>query len=65
VPSIHIGVLKKTNLVANLHEAYAVLQEEAHFDSMVFITKPSKTADIEAQMVHGAHGPREVHVLIC
>jgi L-lactate dehydrogenase complex protein LldG len=64
VPSIHIGVLKKANLVANLHEAYALLQEEAHLDSMVFITGPSKTADIEAQMVHGAHGPREVHVLI-
>jgi L-lactate dehydrogenase complex protein LldG len=64
VPSIHIAVLKKENVVADLREAYALLQEEAHLDSMVFITGPSKTADIEAQMVHGAHGPREVHVLI-
>jgi L-lactate dehydrogenase complex protein LldG len=64
VPSIHIAVLKKEHVVADLREAYAVLQEEAHLDSMVFITGPSKTADIEAQMVHGAHGPREVHVLI-
>jgi L-lactate dehydrogenase complex protein LldG len=64
VPSIHIGVLKKEHVVADLREAYALLQEEAHLDSMVFITGPSKTADIEAQMVHGAHGPREVHILI-
>lgn len=64
VPSIHLAVLKKEHMVADLREAYALLQEKTHLDSMVFITGPSKTADIEAQMVHGAHGPREVHVLI-
>ena len=64
VPSIHLTVLKKEKMVADLREAYALLQEKTHLDSMVFITGPSKTADIEAQMVHGAHGPREVHVLI-
>ncbi len=64
VPSIHIALLKKDNLVADLREAYALLQEEAPLDSFVLITGPSKTADIEAQMVHGAHGPREVHLLV-
>jgi L-lactate dehydrogenase complex protein LldG len=64
VPSIHIALLKKENLVADLREAYALLQEKARLDSFVFITGPSKTADIEAQMVHGAHGPRELHLII-
>ncbi len=64
VPSIHIAFLKKENLVADLREAYALLRERARLDSYVFITGPSKTADIEAQMVHGAHGPREVHLLL-
>jgi len=64
VPSIHIAFLKKENLVADLREAYALLQEEAQLDSFVFISGPSKTADIEAQMVHGAHGPRELHLLV-
>ena len=64
VPSIHIALLRRDRLVADLEEAYALLQEEGRLDSMVFISGPSKTADIEAQMVHGAHGPREMHLLV-
>lgn len=64
VPSIHIALLRRDKLVADLEEAYALLQEEGRLDSMVFISGPSKTADIEAQMVHGAHGPREMHLLV-
>jgi L-lactate dehydrogenase complex protein LldG len=64
VPSLHIALLRRENLVADLGEAYALLREKAQLDSFVFITGPSKTADIEAQMVHGAHGPREVQLLI-
>ncbi|MBU1564866.1 MAG: lactate utilization protein [Proteobacteria bacterium] len=64
VPSIHIAFLKKEHLVADLREAYALLREKERLDSFVFITGPSKTADIEAQMVHGAHGPREVHLIV-
>ena len=31
---------------------------------MSFISGPSKTGDIEAIMVHGAHGPKEVHLYV-
>lgn len=64
VPSIHIALLRRDRLVADLREAYALLQQEGRLDSMVFISGPSKTADIEAQMVHGAHGPREMHLIV-
>jgi len=64
LPSIHIAVLKRENLVADLSEAYALLREKTDLDSFVFISGPSKTADIEAHMVHGAHGPREVHLIV-
>jgi len=64
VPSIHIAFLRRENIVADMREAYAILRDKTRLNSFVFITGPSKTADIEAQMVHGAHGPREVHLLI-
>jgi len=64
VPSIHIGLLRRENLVRDLTEAYALLQEKNRLDSFVFISGPSKTADIEAHLVHGAHGPCEVHIII-
>lgn len=64
LPSIHIAILRRENIVADLQEAYALLGDGTHLDSMVFISGPSKTADIEAHMVLGAHGPREVHLVI-
>lgn len=64
VPSIHIAILRRENLVLNLKECYALLQEKKNLDSFVFISGPSKTADIEAHLVHGAHGPCEVHVIL-
>ncbi len=64
VPSIHIALVKSENLVANLEEAYALVEKLAPKDSFVFISGPSKTADIEAHLVHGAHGPKEVHIIL-
>jgi L-lactate dehydrogenase complex protein LldG len=64
VPSIHIAVLPLANLVADLAEAYALIRGEQNLDSLVLISGPSKTADIEACMVLGAHGPRAMHLVV-
>jgi len=64
VPSIHIALIRSENLVASLEEAYALLKELAPKESFVFISGPSKTADIEAHLVHGAHGPKELHIIL-
>ena len=37
---------------------------ESITDCMTFITVPSKAADIEATLVDGAHGPRELYLFV-
>lgn len=64
LPSIHIALIRRENIIATLSEAYAMLEKIQLPDSFVFISGPSKTADIEAQLVHGAHGPRELHLVV-
>jgi L-lactate dehydrogenase complex protein LldG len=70
VPSIHIGVIYLDQIIRDLKELYALLsfdpevQKEGLTNCMTFISGPSKTADVEATMVHGAHGPREVYVYV-
>ena len=70
VPAIHIAVIKLDQMIADLKELYALLKWDPHehqkglTNCLTFISGPSKTADIEATMVHGAHGPREVHLYV-
>jgi L-lactate dehydrogenase complex protein LldG len=70
VPSIHIAVIGIDQILADLKELVALLKWDAGYrtegltNCMTFISGPSKTADIEATMVHGAHGPREVHIYV-
>ncbi len=70
LPSIHIAVVRLEQLLSNLKELYTLLKwdpeqkAEGLTHTMTFITGPSKTADIEATLVHGAHGPRELFVFV-
>lgn len=70
VPSIHVAVIEISRLLADLGELYTLLNHDPEHraegltNCMTFISGPSKTADIEFTMVHGAHGPREVHLLV-
>lgn len=64
VPPIHIALLPFAHLLADLAEAYAMIRQEPDLASWELISGPSKTADIEACMVHDAHGPRALHLLV-
>lgn len=55
-------VLDKTNIVANMHEAYKKLDTIGNYGA--FIAGPSKTADIEQALVIGAHGARSMMVIL-
>ncbi len=58
-----IILLDKNSLVDNMHEAYKKISNDSNFG--VFISGPSKTADIEQSLVIGAHGSLELLVLMC
>lgn len=64
LPSIHIALLEEKKIVADLDEAFCLLQSQGNTNHFTIITGPSKTADIEAQLVTGAHGPKELYIIL-
>jgi L-lactate dehydrogenase complex protein LldG len=58
-----IFVVRAADLVDNMHDAYRRIGAFGPGYG-VFISGPSKTADIEQSLVIGAHGPRSATVLI-
>ncbi len=70
LPSLHIAVIRLDRIVASFSELYALLCHDPEERELglgtctTFISGPSKTADIEACMVQGAHGPREMMVFV-
>ena len=65
VPPIHIAVVKASTLYTDFSE---VITREGWSGGMptnaLLISGPSKTADIEFQLVFGVHGPKELVVLL-
>lgn len=65
VPPIHICLLDARRLYPSLQAALAAARwREAMPSNLIFISGPSKTADIQQTMAYGAHGPRELIVLL-
>ena len=56
-------LLDKNNIVSNMHEAYKRIQMP-DYGYGVFISGPSKTADIEQALVMGAQAARGVTVIL-
>ncbi|SFM14340.1 L-lactate dehydrogenase complex protein LldG [Desulfomicrobium norvegicum] len=64
VPSIHVAVVPGSRMLGSYRQMLSRLNGQTLPSNVNIITGPSKTADIEATLVHGAHGPREMHLFV-
>jgi L-lactate dehydrogenase complex protein LldF len=61
LPEIHIAVLRSSDILPSLPDAMDLVKGK---NVAVFITGPSRTADIEMTLTIGVHGPKEIHVFV-
>lgn len=64
LPQNCIILLKKEDIVASMDEAYTIIKKNKNPTNIIFISGPSRTADIELIVVLGVHGPQKVYGLI-
>lgn len=59
LPRIHLAIVRPEMLRADLHQVFAEAKDQSY---LVFITGPSRTADIELTVTLGVHGPKNLYV---
>lgn len=65
VPPIHFAVLRADEIHETLHAAIAAQRwSDAMPTNALLVTGPSKTADIQRLLVYGAHGPKQLVILV-
>jgi L-lactate dehydrogenase complex protein LldG len=55
-PWVHIALVPRGSLVRSVGEALAGFDDDPN---IIFVTGPSKTADVEGILIEGVHGPGE------
>ncbi|MGB5080270.1 MAG: lactate utilization protein C [Burkholderiales bacterium] len=66
LPETHVAIVPAARIVAHMEDAWGLARAEFGGLPRVvnFVSGPSRTADIDQQIVLGAHGPYRVHVVI-
>jgi L-lactate dehydrogenase complex protein LldG len=64
VPPIHVAIVEPKNLLADLVDLFNKMGADGAASSVSIITGPSKTSDIEMNLVVGVHGPVVVKVFV-
>ena len=59
LPRVHLAIVRPEMLRADMHQVFAEAKDD-HY--LVFITGPSRTADIELTVTLGVHGPKNLYV---
>ena len=65
VPAVHVAVLMASRLYASLPAALRALSPQSDMPSnLLLVSGPSKTADIQQTLAYGAHGPKELVIVL-
>ncbi len=64
VPMFHIAVIEPKQFVPDLVDLFTRLANEGAGSNVLLISGPSKTADIEMNVVTGVHGPNVVKAFV-
>ncbi len=71
LPPVHIALITTEKFVETLEQAVSLIKALTMASAgmkltsyVSFITGPSRTTDIEKELVIGVHGPRELHIII-
>ena len=64
VPMYHIAFVESQQILPDMVDLFAELALDADRGNVILISGPSKTADIEMNVVTGVHGPNVVNAFI-
>ncbi len=66
LPETHIVILRREHIVGAYEEGWARLRADGRDmpRTVVFVTGPSRSGDIEQTILVGAHGPRRLHIVL-
>jgi L-lactate utilization protein LutC len=63
-PMFHVAIVETAQIVPDMLELFTRLGDASYRSNIILITGPSKTADIEMNLVTGVHGPGVVMVFV-
>ena len=65
VPPVHVAVLRASRLHASLPVALQAVNAAVDLPTnLLLVSGPSKTADIQQTLAYGAHGPKELVIVV-
>ncbi len=65
LPDVHFVIVEQSQLLPHIEDVWVKLRRECDLPRAInIITGPSKTADVEQTLQIGAHGPRQLKVIL-